>query len=194
MHARENSPPEGPAAGAGVPLALIAAVAANGVIGDRNALPWRLPADLRHFRALTTGHAVIMGRRTWESLPGALPGRQNIVVTRDRDYAAAGAEIAATLDAALALVRLPPPAFCIGGALLYAAALLPVSLMPAALGLAGGVYAVGALALGLGFVGLSLAFAAERSPVSARRLLLFSVLYLPVVLTVLVLDRVAGPR
>lgn len=79
-------------------------------------------------------------------------------------------------------------------ALLYAAALLPVSLMPAALGLAGGVYAVGALALGLGFVGLSLAFAAERSPVSARRLLLFSVLYLPVVLTVLVLDRVAGPR
>ena len=123
MHARENSPPDGPAAAPAVPLALIAAVAANGVIGDRNALPWRLPADLRHFRALTTGHAVIMGRRTWESLPGALPGRQNIVVTRDPDYAPAGAEIAATLDAALALVRLPPPAFCIGGGELYRVAL-----------------------------------------------------------------------
>ena len=123
MHARENSPRDGPAAAPAVPLALIAAVAANGVIGDRNALPWRLPADLRHFRALTTGHAVIMGRRTWESLPGALPGRQNIVVTRDPDYAAAGAEVATTLDAALALVRLPPPAFCIGGGELYRAAL-----------------------------------------------------------------------
>ncbi len=123
MHARENSPPDGPAAGSAVPLALIAAVAANGVIGDRNALPWRLPDDLRRFRALTTGHAVIMGRKTWESLPGALPGRQNIVVTRDPGYAAAGAEIAATLDAALALVRLPPPAFCIGGGELYRAAL-----------------------------------------------------------------------
>ena len=63
-------------------LALIAAVAANGVIGRDGKLPWRLPEDLRHFRALTTGHAVIMGRRTWESLPHALPERQNIVVTR----------------------------------------------------------------------------------------------------------------
>ena len=122
MDARENSRPDG-AAAAHVPLALIAAVAANGVIGDRNRLPWRLPEDLRHFRALTTGHAVIMGRKTWESLPGPLPGRQNIVVTRDPHYAAAGAEVATTLDAALALVRLPPPAFCIGGGELYRAAL-----------------------------------------------------------------------
>ena len=106
-----------------MPLALIAAVAANGVIGERNRLPWRLPEDLRHFRALTTGHAVIMGRKTWESLRGPLPGRQNIVVTRDPHYAAAGAEVAASLDAALALVRLPPPAFCIGGGELYRAAL-----------------------------------------------------------------------
>ena len=106
-----------------MPLALIAAVAANGVIGDRNRLPWRLPEDLQHFRALTTGHAVIMGRRTWESLPGPLSGRQNIVVTRDPHYAAAGAEVAPTLEAALALVRLPPPAFCIGGGELYRAAL-----------------------------------------------------------------------
>jgi dihydrofolate reductase len=106
-----------------MPLALIAAVAANGVIGDRNRLPWCLPEDLQHFRALTTGHAVIMGRKTWQSLRGPLPGRQNIVVTRDPHYAAAGAEIALTLDAALSLVRMPPPAFCIGGGELYRAAL-----------------------------------------------------------------------
>ncbi len=112
-----------------MPLALIAAVAANGVIGDGNRLPWRLPDDLRHFRALTTGHTVIMGRKTWESLAGPLPGRQNIVVTRDPHYAAAGAEVAATLDAALALARLPPPAFCIGGGLLYRAALPRATLL-----------------------------------------------------------------
>lgn len=110
-----------------MPLALIAAVAANGVIGDANRLPWRLPEDLRHFRALTTGHTVIMGRRTWESLGKPLPGRQNIVVTGDPRYAAAGAEVASTLDAALALARLPPPAFCIGGGLLYRAALARAS-------------------------------------------------------------------
>ena len=127
----ENSLPPGAHGGAGVgamPLALIAAVAANGVIGDGNRLPWRLPEDLKHFRALTTGHAVIMGRKTWESLPGPLPGRQNIVVTRDARYAAPGAETAPTLSAALALVRLPPPAFCIGGGELYRAA-LPLAAM-----------------------------------------------------------------
>jgi dihydrofolate reductase len=122
MRAPENSREHG-AAAAPMPLALIAAVARNGVIGDRNRLPWRLPEDLRHFRALTIGHAVIMGRKTWESLPGPLPGRQNIVVTHDPRYAAAGAEIAPSLDAALALVRLPPPAFCIGGGELYRGAL-----------------------------------------------------------------------
>lgn len=109
--------------GAANPLVLVAAVAANGVIGADNRLPWRLPDDLKHFRALTTGHAVIMGRRTWESLPRALPGRQNIVVTRRRDYVAREAEIAATLDEALACVRLPPPVFCIGGGELYRLAL-----------------------------------------------------------------------
>ena len=102
-------------------LALIAAVARNGVIGDANALPWRLPDDLKRFRALTTGHAVIMGRKTWESLPRPLPGRQNIVVTRQNRYAAAGAEV--SLDDAMARVRMPAPAFCIGGGELYAVAL-----------------------------------------------------------------------
>jgi dihydrofolate reductase len=110
------------AAGAG-PIALIAAVAANGVIGADNGLPWRLAEDLRRFRALTLGHAVIMGRKTWESLPHALPGRQNIVVTRQRDYAARDADVAGSLAEALALVRMPAPVFCIGGGELYRAAM-----------------------------------------------------------------------
>ena len=112
------SPPD-----AASPLALIVAVARNGVIGADNRLPWRLPEDLRHFRALTLGHAVIMGRRTWESLPGVLVQRQNIVVTRNAGYVAPGAQIASSLDDALALVTLPPPVCCIGGGELFRVAL-----------------------------------------------------------------------
>ena len=104
-------------------VALISAVAANGVIGREGRLPWRLPEDLRHFRALTTGHAVIMGRRTWDSLPHALPARQNIVVTRRNDYRAIGASIASSIEDALSQVAYPPPAFVIGGGELYRAAL-----------------------------------------------------------------------
>jgi dihydrofolate reductase len=104
-------------------LALIAAVAANGVIGREGRLPWRLPDDLRRFRALTTGHAIIMGRRTWESLPHALPDRQNIVITRQEGYRAASASIASSIDEALSAVAYAPPAFCIGGGELYRAAL-----------------------------------------------------------------------
>ena len=107
-------------------VALVAAVAANGVIGNANRLPWRLPADLLRFRALTTGHAVIMGRKTWASIGRALPDRQNIVVTRQPDYPAPGAEIAHSLVDALAHVRRPAPSFCIGGAALYREA-LPVA-------------------------------------------------------------------
>jgi dihydrofolate reductase len=105
------------------PLALIAAVAANGVIGRDGGLPWRLPADLRRFRALTMGHAIIMGRKTWETLPHALPGRQNIVVTRDRHYRVTGASTAPSIDDALRAAAEPAPAFCIGGGELYRAAL-----------------------------------------------------------------------
>ena len=104
-------------------LAIIAAVAANRVIGAGAGLPWRLPADLKRFRALTSGHAVIMGRKTWESIGRALPDRQNIVVTRTAGFAAAGAEVASSLADALARVRLPGPAFCIGGGELYREAL-----------------------------------------------------------------------
>jgi len=122
---KQNHPRESDARRArGAPaVALIAAVAANGVIGAGNRLPWRLADDLKRFRALTLGHAVIMGRRTWESLPRALPERQNIVVTRRRDYVAPGAEVVGSLDDALALVRMPEPAFCIGGGELYRTAL-----------------------------------------------------------------------
>src|SRR5208282_3337637 len=90
-------------------IAVIAAVARNGIIGVENRLPWRLPEDMRRFRALTTGHAVIMGRRTWESLGKPLPGRQNLVVTRGRGPLIADVEFAPSLDAALSRVRLPEP-------------------------------------------------------------------------------------
>ena len=106
-------------------LTLIAAVARNGVIGIDNRLPWRLPADLKHFKALTLGHAVIMGRKTWESLPAnfrPLPGRRNIVVTRDARYSASGATVVLSLPAAIDAAE-SGEAFVIGGAELYAAAL-----------------------------------------------------------------------
>ena len=104
-------------------LSIVAAVASNGVIGAAGGLPWHLPDDMKRFRALTRGHAVIMGRRTWESLRGPLADRQNIVVTSRAGYTAPGAEVASGLDEALARVAMPPPAFCIGGADLYRAAL-----------------------------------------------------------------------
>jgi dihydrofolate reductase len=100
---------------------LIAAVAANGVIGIDGRLPWRLPEDLRHFKKLTLGHPVIMGRKTWESLGcKALPERENIVVTRTSGYEAPGAEIADSLGAALALCARKSRVFVIGGERLFA--------------------------------------------------------------------------
>jgi len=102
---------------------LVAAVAANGVIGAGGKLPWRIPEDLRHFKSLTLGHPVIMGRKTWESLGRPLPGRENIVVTRTPGFEAPGAHVAASLDGALALCAGEPVAFVIGGGEIYAAAL-----------------------------------------------------------------------
>jgi dihydrofolate reductase len=105
-------------------LSLIAAVAANGVIGSDNALPWRLPADLKRFKALTLGHPVIMGRKTHESIGRPLPGRRNIVVSRNAAYGAEGCEVATSLEAALAACQDDDgEVFVIGGAQLYAAAL-----------------------------------------------------------------------
>lgn len=102
---------------------LVAAVAANGVIGRDGQLPWQLPEDLKHFKRLTLGHAIIMGRRTWESLGRALPDRENIVVTRQAGYEAPGAAVASSLDAALALCADDPVAFVIGGERLFAESL-----------------------------------------------------------------------
>jgi len=104
-------------------LSLIAAVAANGVIGRAGGLPWRIPADLRHFKAVTLGKPVIMGRKTWQSIGRPLPGRRNIVVSRDARFVAEGAEVAASLDAALAAVADAEEAMVIGGAAIYAEAL-----------------------------------------------------------------------
>lgn len=84
-------------------IVLVYARAANGVIGQDGTLPWRLPADLRHFKALTMGKPMIMGRRTFESFPATLPGRRHIVLTRDRAWQAPGAETAHSVDEALAL-------------------------------------------------------------------------------------------
>jgi dihydrofolate reductase len=109
-----------------VRISLVAAVARDGVIGRDNAIPWHLPEDARRFRALTMGHPVVMGRRTWESLPERfrpLPGRRNVVVTRNDAWHADGAERAASLDDALRLLDGAPQVFVIGGAGLYAEAL-----------------------------------------------------------------------
>ena len=102
---------------------LIAAVAANGVIGRQGRLPWHLPEDLKHFKRLTLGHPIIMGRRTWESLGGLLPGREHIVVTRTPGYDAPGAAVASSLAAALALCAGEPVVFVIGGREIFAEAL-----------------------------------------------------------------------
>jgi dihydrofolate reductase len=102
---------------------LVAAVAANGIIGAKGELPWRLGEDLKHFKRITMGHPIIMGRRTWESLKGALPGRDNIVVTRTAGYEAPGAAVANSLEAALALCVGEPLVFVIGGNQLFAESL-----------------------------------------------------------------------
>lgn len=100
-------------------LILIAAVARNGVIGRENTLPWRLKADLAHFKAATTGHPILMGRKTWESLGRPLPGRRNMVLTRSAGWQAAGAEVHASPAAALAAAAGAEKVFVIGGAELY---------------------------------------------------------------------------
>jgi dihydrofolate reductase len=105
---------------------LILARAANGVIGVNGGLPWRLPEDMAHFKAQTAGAPVIMGRKTWDSLPPRfrpLPGRRNIVVTRQPDWQADGALVASSLQGALAQCGAAPEAWVIGGAQVYADAL-----------------------------------------------------------------------
>lgn len=106
-------------------LSIIVAAAENGVIGRQGQLPWRLSADLRRFKQLTMGHAVLMGRKTYESIGRPLPGRRMIIITRQPGYCAAGAEIAHSLSAACGLAASADEteAFIIGGAEIFREAL-----------------------------------------------------------------------
>ncbi len=104
-------------------LDLIVARANNSAIGLKGKMPWHLPEDLKHFKETTMGSPVIMGRRTYESIGRALPGRTNIVLTRDASFKAAGILVASSIEEALKLVDDAPLAFIIGGANLYAQAL-----------------------------------------------------------------------
>ncbi|MES2119383.1 MAG: dihydrofolate reductase [Pseudomonadota bacterium] len=101
------------------PITLVVARAQNGVIGRNGKLPWHLPADLKRFKALTMGSVMIMGRKTFDSLPGLLPGRRHIVLTRDPTWSAPGAEVAHSVDEALAVAGTEPMSV-IGGAELFA--------------------------------------------------------------------------
>ena len=107
-------------------LSLIAGVARDGAIGHNNGLLWRLPEDMARFKALTLGHPVVMGRKTWDSLPAKfrpLPGRRNLVLSRDSGLQLEGAEVFGSLSDALAACVDAPQVFVIGGAQIYAEAL-----------------------------------------------------------------------
>lgn len=112
-------------------VTLIVARSRNGMIGANGGLPWHLPEDLKHFRTLTMGHAIVMGRRTWDSIGRALPGRRSIVVSGDAQRRFEGAERASSIEEALAIASRPvadrsiatDEVFVIGGAQLFAAAL-----------------------------------------------------------------------
>ncbi|MCD8173191.1 MAG: dihydrofolate reductase [Alistipes sp.] len=104
-------------------ISIIAAVAQNGVIGGENKLLWHIPEDLRRFKAITSGHPVVMGRKTFESLGRPLPNRTNIVVTRNRGYSAEGISTAGSLEEALAMLPSGEEVFVIGGGEIYRQAL-----------------------------------------------------------------------
>jgi dihydrofolate reductase len=97
-------------------LSLVVAMAENGVIGNANRLPWHLPADLKHFKGVTMGKPMLMGRKTFESIGKALPGRRNLVMTRGKPIEAPGVETVANLEAALAATRDADELMVIGGA------------------------------------------------------------------------------
>jgi dihydrofolate reductase len=112
-----------------IDLAIIVAVAENGVIGRNNALPWHLPEDLQYFKRVTMGKPIVMGRKTFESIGRPLPGRTNIVITRQRDFSAEGVKVVSNLDAALelaeavALIDGADELMVIGGAEIYGVAM-----------------------------------------------------------------------
>ena len=123
----EPVPDAGPgrAAGPGKRVVLVAAVADNGVIGREGDIPWRIPEDMRHFREVTTGHSLVMGRVTYDSIGRPLPGRTNIVVSRNPHWQADGVTRVGSLDEALAVAeQTPGDVMVMGGAQIYAAAML----------------------------------------------------------------------
>ncbi len=102
-------------------ISLVVAVSRNGVIGRDGGLPWHISSDLKRFKEITMGKPIIMGRKTWESLPRKpLPGRRNVVITRQADYQAVGADVVASADAALGLCVVEPEIAVIGGGEIYA--------------------------------------------------------------------------
>jgi dihydrofolate reductase len=109
--------------GSNTQISIIAAMAENRVIGYDNALPWKLPADLQHFKALTVGKPIVMGRKTWESLPGLLPDRPHIVISNNPAYQAAGCTVVNSVDAALNAAGDAPEVMVVGGAHIYEQAL-----------------------------------------------------------------------
>ncbi|TDO24741.1 dihydrofolate reductase [Pedobacter duraquae] len=104
-------------------VSIIVAIAENNAIGKDNKLLWKLPTDLKHFKTITSGHTVIMGRKTFDSMGKALPNRRNIVVTRQEDLLIIGAEVTNTIEHALALCAHEEEVFIIGGAQIYTQAL-----------------------------------------------------------------------
>lgn len=104
-------------------ISLVVAVADNGVIGSNNTLPWRLPNDLQRFKAITMGKPIVMGRKTYDSIGKALPGRQNIVITRRSDLIIAGCTVVTSVDAALQCTSESDEVMIIGGAEIYRSAL-----------------------------------------------------------------------
>ncbi len=104
-------------------ISIIVAASENDVIGRQGDLPWRLSDDLKHFKAITMGKPIIMGRKTWESIGRPLPGRQNIVITRQRDFTAEGCDVVASLDDAIAAAGDAEEIVVIGGSQVYALAL-----------------------------------------------------------------------
>ncbi len=106
-------------------IGMIWAQSTGGTIGDGGSIPWRVPEDLAHFKQITADHAVIMGRKTWDSLPPKfrpLPGRRNVVVTRNPDWQARGAQVVSSVEAALSLTD-GDPAWVVGGGEIYRAAM-----------------------------------------------------------------------
>lgn len=107
-------------------ISIIVAIADNGVIGTNNTLPWRLPADLKYFRATTMGHTIVMGRRNFQDIGKALPGRRNVVLTRDKNFSANHCEVAHSINDVMSMLDREEETFIIGGAEVYRS-FLPLS-------------------------------------------------------------------